>query len=42
MWEDIEYHWGYSVPWEDIISTVGGYHQYRGGYLESRGEYSVL
>ena len=35
--------WGSSVPWGDIMSTVGGYLeyrggvQYRGGYLEYRG-----
>ena len=23
--------WGCSVPWGDIMSTVGGYHEYRGG-----------
>ena len=28
--------WGCSVPWGDIMSTVGGYHEYRGGYLEYR------
>ena len=37
--------WGCSVPWGDIMSTMGGYLeyrggvQYRGGYHEDRGGY---
>ena len=40
----LEYRGGCSVPWGDILSTVGvfsnvgGYHEYRGGYLEYRGD----
>ena len=26
-----QYRGGCSVPWGDIMSTVGGYHEYRGG-----------
>ena len=39
----VQYHGGCSVPWGDIMSTVGGYLeylggvQYRGGYLEYYG-----
>ena len=29
--------WGCSVPWEDILSTVGGV-QYRGGYHDKCGD----
>ena len=32
-----QYRGGCSVPWGDIMSTVGGYHEYRGGYFEYRG-----
>ena len=28
---------GVSVPWGDIMSTAGGYHEYSGGCLEYRG-----
>ena len=40
-----QYRQGCSVPWGDIMSTVGGYLEYRGGvqycggYLEYRGGY---
>ena len=27
----VQYHEGCSVPWGDILSTVGGYLEYRGG-----------
>ena len=27
----VQYRGGCSVPWEDIMSTVGGYLEYRGG-----------
>ena len=43
----VQYRGGCSVPWGDILSTVGvfstveGYHEYRGGYLEYRGGCSV-
>ena len=40
----VQYRGGCSVPWGDIMSTVGGYLEYRGGnhdkcggYLEYRG-----
>ena len=42
-----QYRGGCSVPWGDIMSTVGGYLEYRGGvhyrggYLEYRGGCSV-
>ena len=29
----VQYSAGCSVPW-GLLSTVGGYHEYRGGYLE--------
>ena len=35
----LEYHGGCSVPWEDIMINVGGYHDKCGGYLEYRGGY---
>ena len=41
----LEYRGGCSVPWEDIMSTVGvilstmGDVQYRGGYHDARGGY---
>ena len=31
MWGYLEYRGGCSVPWGDIMSTVGGYLEYRGG-----------
>ena len=37
----VQYRGGCSVPW-GVFSTVGGYHEYRGGYLEYRGGCSVL
>ena len=36
----VQYRGGCSVPW-GVFSTVGGYHEYRGGYLEYRGGCSV-
>ena len=27
----VQYRGGYSVPWGDIMSTVGGYLEYHGG-----------
>ena len=41
----LEYRGGCSVPWGDIMSTVGvilstvGHVQYRGGYHDARGGY---
>ena len=32
-----QYRGGCSVPWGDILSTVGGYHDKCGGYHEYRG-----
>ena len=36
----VQYRGGCSVPW-GVFSTVGGYHEYHGGYLEYRGGCSV-
>ena len=33
----VQYRGGCSVPWGDIMSTVGGYLEYRGGYHEYHG-----
>ena len=35
----VQYRGGCSVPWGDIMSTMGGYLEYRGGYHDARGEY---
>ena len=37
----VQYIGGYSVHWEDTMSTSGGYHEYIGGYLEYIGRCSV-
>ena len=29
----LEYLWGYSVPWGDIMMHMEGYHEYRGGKI---------
>ena len=34
-----QYRGGCSVPWGDIMSTVGGYLEYHGGYHDKCGGY---
>ena len=34
-------HWGCSVPQGDIMSTLGGYHEYTGGYHDKCGGRSL-